>query len=80
LIGRKTHPWALNDEQKAIVENSLKPSICGGQFRFGALPKCPNCNSILKQLLRDNIHYVQITNVLDGDKVEIWKDKLSSAD
>jgi hypothetical protein len=32
LIGDKTHPWSLNSEQKAIVENALRPSTCGGNF------------------------------------------------
>ncbi|MFN5833491.1 MAG: hypothetical protein ACK459_07125 [Akkermansiaceae bacterium] len=71
LVGDK-HPWALSPEEKRIVENALRPCESGGRFRFGALPRCPICNQPLPELLPDEIHFVELGMVVDGDKAEAW--------
>jgi hypothetical protein len=71
IVGDK-HPWALNDEEKNKIEEAIKPDPDGGQFRFSALPRCPECNAELPDLLPDNVHFVEIGDVIDGDKEEVW--------
>ena len=71
IIGNK-HPWSLNDEEKKRVEQALKPCSSGGRFRFGTLPRCPFCNAPLPDLLKDNIHFVEIGEVIDADKEDAW--------
>ena len=71
IVGDK-HPWSLNSEEKKRVEDVLKPCAKGGRFRFGALPRCPACNEQLTDLLKDDIHFVEIGNVIDADKEDAW--------
>jgi hypothetical protein len=71
VVGDK-HPWALNSEEKKRVEDALKPYAKGGYFRFGALPRCPTCNEPLPDLLKDDIHFVEIGKVIDADKEDVW--------
>lgn len=71
VVGDK-HPWSLNNEEKKRVEDALKPFTKGGRFRFGALPRCPACNEPLPDLLKDNIHFVEIGTVVDADKEDAW--------
>jgi hypothetical protein len=71
LVGDK-HPWSLSPEEKGIVESALKPCGSGGRFRFDALPRCPKCNHPLADLLPDDIHFVELGMVVDGDKAEAW--------
>lgn len=71
VVGDK-HPWSLSDEEKKRVEEALKPCRNGGRFRFGALPRCPSCNAPLPNLLKDDIHFVEIDDVIDADKVDAW--------
>ena len=71
LVGDK-HPWSLNSEEKACVESALKPYAEGGNFLFGALPRCPKCNATLPELLDDEMHFVEIGKVIDADKEDVW--------
>jgi hypothetical protein len=71
VVGDK-HPWSLNSEEKKRVEDALKPCANGGRFRFGALPRCPACNEPLPDLLKDDIHFVEIGKVIDADKEDAW--------
>ena len=71
VVGGK-HPWSLNDMEKIKVEDAIKPDPSGGQFRFSALPRCPKCNAELTDLLPDDIHFVEIGEIVDGDKVDVW--------
>ena len=71
IVGDK-HPWSLNSEEKERVEDALKPCGKGGRFRFGALPRCPSCNEPLPDLLTDDIHFVEIGEVIDADRVDAW--------
>ena len=71
IVGDK-HPWSLNDEEKKRVEEALKPYSRGGRFRFNALPRCPFCNEPLRDLLKDDIHFVEIGEVIDADKEDVW--------
>lgn len=71
LIGKKD-PWSLDVEKKKRVEDALKPYIKGGHFRFDALPRCPACNAPLPDLLKDDIHFVEIGTVIDADKEDVW--------
>ena len=64
--------WSLNFEEKKRVEDALKPCGKGGRFRFGALPRCPKCNEPLPDLLKDDIHFVEIGKVIDADKEDVW--------
>src|ERR1035438_4066568 len=40
LIGQRTVPWALTDNQKNLIEKSAINCNCGGQFSFSAKPRC----------------------------------------
>jgi hypothetical protein len=62
----------LDEEMLRLVEESLRPCLCGGHFRFGAAPRCPLCNAPIRQILRDSIHYVETGRRFDGDKEQIW--------
>ncbi len=70
-VGDK-HPWALNEEEKDKVEKALKPDPSGGHFRFNAYPRCPECNAELPEILPDNVHFIEIGDVIDGDIEGIW--------
>lgn len=71
IVGDK-HPWSLSPEEKIRVEDALKPCVNGGRFRFGMLPRCPSCNEPLPDLLKDDIHFVEIGKVIDADKEDVW--------
>ena len=71
IVGDK-HPWSLNSEERKRVEDALKPCDKDGHFRFGALPRCPECNEPLPDLLQDDIHFVEIGKVIDADKEDAW--------
>jgi hypothetical protein len=42
LVGQ-CHPWMLNEEQRARVEQALLPSPSGGSWRFSNPARCPQC-------------------------------------
>lgn len=72
-IMRHKHPWTLTAEEKAVLEKHLAPCKCGGRFRFDAPPLCPFCKSSLASLLPDNIHFMEIGDVIDADQNEnVW--------
>jgi len=72
ILGKHIHPWALSDEEKQRVEDALKPCPSGGRFRFGALPRCPKCQAELPDVLEDDIHFIEIGTVIDGDTEDVW--------
>jgi hypothetical protein len=73
IVGDK-NPWILSTEEKEIIEQSLQPCKCGGQYKFSAFPRCPHCKGNLTILLPDPIYYMELGEVLDADKNEsIWK-------
>lgn len=71
IVGDK-HPWSLDHDEKKRVEAALKPYGQHGRFRFDALPRCPECNEPLQDLLKDNVHFVEIGEVIDADKADAW--------
>lgn len=73
LVGNK-HPWSLSKEEKQMIENHLRPCPCGGHFRFSAYPKCPYCKTNLSKLLPGDIYFIEVGEVIDGDKEkEYWE-------
>ncbi len=72
IVGDK-HPWCLNDEERRKLEQSLKPCPLGGRFRFGAHPRCPACCSLIPDLLQDEIHFLEIGTVVNGDIEDVWQ-------
>lgn len=72
IVGEK-HPWMLSQGDKRKVEAHLKPCPCTGKFRFDLQPKCPYCSGSLISITKDNIHFLEIGDVFDGDKEkDIW--------
>jgi len=72
IVGPK-HPWTLTAEEKAKLEKHLTPCKCGGRFRFGAPPLCPFCQASLASLLPDDIHFIEIGDVIDADRDKsVW--------
>ena len=71
VVGNQ-HPWSLTEVEQRELEAALKPCPAGGRFRFGALPRCPKCQAELEDLLADNIHFVELGVVLDGDVEDVW--------
>lgn len=69
LAGNK-HPWTLDEVEKGQLETHISPCPCGGRFRFDAYPRCPYCRGDLTTLLPDKIHFIEIGDVVDGDKDE----------
>lgn len=73
IIGNK-HPWMLNSSEKKILEAHIAPCAFGGHFRFDAKPRCPYCNAVLSTILPDDIHFIEIGKVVDGDKdLSAWR-------
>jgi len=66
-------PWVLTEEDKHKVESSVIGCPCGGRFTFVAKPRCPNCNTEIPGILPDKMHWVQLKNLIDGEKVNIWR-------
>lgn len=66
-------PWLLNDSEKNLIEESVIKCESGGNFRFSAKPRCPNCNNIISEILSDNIHYIILKKEFNGEKLNIWK-------
>ena len=71
IVGEK-HPWSLDFEEKKRVEDALKPYFKGGRFRFSAHPRCPLCNEPLFDLLKDEMHFIEIGEVIDADTEDVW--------
>jgi len=72
IVGDK-HPWMLSTEEKAKVEDHLRPCACGGRFRFDALPRCPFCDCELAAVLPDKMHFIEIGTVVNADKdSSVW--------
>ncbi len=72
IVGSK-HPWSLTAKEKAKLEKHLAPCKCGGRFRFNAPPLCPFCKSSLASLLPDDIHFIEIGEIIDADQNEsVW--------
>ena len=66
-------PWALEQQEKALVEGNLVRCKCGGKFCFDAPPRCPACKSSIAALLPDRMHYYILPDSLDGTKGDsIW--------
>ena len=76
----KKHPWMLTRDEQKIVEDHLIKCPCGGNFTFDAKPRCPYCNTEIPEInpLRGtetrSIYYVVLKDLIDGDKVKIWKE------
>ena len=71
LINNKV-PWLLNDDEKNIIERSVIKCECGGNFKFSAQPRCPNCNNEIPEILPDKIHYIKLGKVINSSSVNIW--------
>ena len=71
LVGEK-HPWALDAEEKNKIEQHLKPLSSGDRFFFDAPPLCPHCLSNLRSLLKDEMHYIEVGQIIDADKEKVW--------
>lgn len=71
IVGDK-HPWMLTKKEKQRVEDHLILCTCGGHYRFDAPPRCPLDNCSLAALLLDDMHYIEIGNVVDADKENVW--------
>lgn len=71
VVGDK-HPWALSDSEKAEVEAAIKPDPSGGRYSFRALPRCPECNAELPDLLPGDTYFVEVGDVIDGDQEDVW--------
>lgn len=72
IVGDK-HPWMLNPDEKKKLEDHLAPCKGGGRFRFEAYPRCPFCNGNLASFIPDKIHFLEIGDVIDGDKDQsVW--------
>jgi len=62
----------LDDASRHLVEEELRPCTCKGHFRFSAGPRCPLCNAMISEVLRDSIHYIETGTCFNGDKEQIW--------
>ena len=72
-LTENTHPWMLTAEAKRVVERSIVDCPCGGQFRFGNLPRCPHCGGELGSLAREPTYYVIFERRIDGEVTSVWK-------
>ena len=72
VVGDK-HPWELSHEEKQRLEQNLAPCPNGGRFRFNAQPRCPHCGASLAALVPDAIHFIELGDVIDGDRdATVW--------
>jgi hypothetical protein len=51
------HPWALNPEQRAALEDALRPAPTGGRWLFANPPRCVKCGSAVGTSIIDGIYY-----------------------
>ena len=68
----RPHPWSLTEQEKQRVEEHLRPCTCGGRYRFDAPPRCPLCNCSLAPLILDDMHYIEIGDLVDADRQNVW--------
>jgi hypothetical protein len=73
IVG-EVHPWMLDFDQKAEIEEHLVGCPCGGSFSFSNPPRCPYCGGSLQSALPSSMHYVIVGRLIDGDREPIWKD------
>jgi hypothetical protein len=65
-------PWTLSDDDKRIVEASLKSCPFGGTFSFSNPPLCPVCFNDISAAVPGGIYYVVSGRRVDGDTDDIW--------
>lgn len=66
IVGGK-HPWTLVHKDKKKVEDHLRQCSCGGKFKFDLKPRCPYCKSNLESFPNDNLHFLEIGDVVNAD-------------
>jgi hypothetical protein len=72
LLSNETHPWMLDSEAMARIENAIVECPYAGRFRFSALPRCPRCAIELPELTDDPTYFVVLANRLDGEADDVW--------
>lgn len=74
IVG-EVHPWMLDLDQRAEVEEHLISCSCGGSFSFNNPPLCPHCGGSLQPAVPSPMHYVIVNRLIDGDHEPVWKDR-----
>jgi hypothetical protein len=73
-------PWALSAEERADVEQAIRPDLPGAPYAFDNPPLCPHCGNPLAELFDESRAYF----VIVGDRVEaeggadIWREPATS--
>ncbi len=67
-------PWSEDQWNKFIqgVEERLISCPCGGKFKHNAMPKCPNCGTVLNPKLGSS-EFVVVSKMTSGDEERAWQ-------
>ena len=71
LGGYPSSGWNSSDYKK--IEARLIPCPCGGTFKRGNLPKCPNCGVPLRVEGLGRSEFVVVARMIDGEKDNPWQ-------
>ena len=63
--------WTSNDYDK--VEKRLIDCPCGGKFKRHALPKCPNCGTMLPVEGLARSEFLVVGRLIQGEKRSPWR-------
>lgn len=76
--GSVPHPWGIiekgDKDALRIIEEHLIRCPCGGRFSFKNPLRCPVCGGAFSGPLSETIYFIVLERVIDGDKVNVWKD------
>jgi len=53
------HPWALSEEQRQQLENSLRPALHGGKWLFANPARCAHCHEPISGPITKTIYYLE---------------------
>ena len=64
----QTHPWALTEHQRSVVEEALSPAPAGGKWLFANPPRCKSCGATIGEPITGTISYLVYPSsiILDG--------------
>lgn len=67
IVGKK-HPWALSDEDKKLLEQSLLADE-GGRWLFANPARCLKCKAPISGPIDSTIYYIRYENSIDLDPI-----------
>jgi hypothetical protein len=69
LVGQ-VHPWMLDADQRARVEQALLPSPHGDRWLFANRPRCAACGGPIGKSILNDIYYLIYPGSINTDQRE----------